>query len=465
MADAARPEGNAGRRPIVAGNGMRDAIRGAGACSRPIPALAALAALWLSGCGNFWQNPYATSSSGGSTPSTTTLTASPTTVAVDATVTLTATVSPSAATGTVTFYNSSTSIGSADLSSGTASSSTSFSSTGTESLTASYSGDDTYASSTSSAITVTVTTTGSSRRNLGDRPAAKVEPGTNSGAAADGNVTTRAFEAAPIHATRAFRATGGAFTAKNAEAAVVEGQGAVTLTDAAVSGAAGRGRGVLLYRSSSQAGDPSFTMTGGLLSYECDAASRPACTESSPSKEASRPATLFAVANAKAAISLADVKVQNETRSDSHPEGTLVVAGALPGGAASENGGRVLLRAQGTALKGDVIVDRASTAQIAILEDAAGNGSSLTGAIDTANVGKNVNLELDLGSVWNVTGLSHLNGLDGLDIDGHTVNNIDGGGHCVYYAGTINGSASNRVFALSGGGYLAPAGTKGLGCE
>ncbi len=466
MAHATRFDRNAKPCITFSGNEMRDAIRIAGACGRPTAALAALVAgLWLSGCGDFWQDPYATSSSGGSTTSTTTLTASPTSVAVGASVTLTATVSPSAATGTVTFYNSSTSIGSADLSSGTATTSTSFTSAGTESLTAFYSGDDTYASSTSNAVSVTVTAAAASRSSSGSLAAAKVTPGNGSGAEDGLRVATGAYRAAPIHAIQAFQTTGGGFSAKNAEGVIVEGHGSVTLTDSVVSAAAGAGRGVLLDQSSSQAGDPRFAMTGGSLGYSCDEASNPACGENAPSKEQSRPATLFAVANAKAAITLTDVQVRNETQSVSRPNGTLLTAAALPAcGAPGENGGPVTLRAQGTALSGDVIVDAASTAQIAILEDPSGSGSSLSGSINAANSGKEVDLKLDRGSLWNVTGTSYLTALDGLDLDGRTVNNIDGGGHCVYYSGTINGSASTVIFALNGGGFLAPAGTAGLGC-
>ena len=90
------------------------------------------------------------------TPTTTALTASTTTPAVGASVTLTATVSPTAATGTVTFYSGTTSLGTGTLSSGVATLATSFTMAGTDSLTAVYGGSTTYATSTSSAVSVTV---------------------------------------------------------------------------------------------------------------------------------------------------------------------------------------------------------------------------------------------------------------------------------------------------------------------
>lgn len=109
------------------------------------------------GCGSSGSSSSTSTESTSTTSTTTTLTPSATTVATGASIALNATVSPSAATGTVIFYNGSTSIGSAALSSGSASITTSFSSAGTESLKAVYGGSSSYASSTSSTVTVTVT--------------------------------------------------------------------------------------------------------------------------------------------------------------------------------------------------------------------------------------------------------------------------------------------------------------------
>jgi hypothetical protein len=75
-------------------------------------------------------------------------------------VTFTATVSPSAATGTVQFFDGSTSLGTAPLSGGKASLSTSSLSVGSHSITASYGGDSNDAPSTSNTLTQTVNPTG-----------------------------------------------------------------------------------------------------------------------------------------------------------------------------------------------------------------------------------------------------------------------------------------------------------------
>ncbi len=84
------------------------------------------------------------------------LQASTTTPQYQTNVTLTATVSPAAATGTVTFYNRQTNIGSAQVSNGVATITTSFAAGGTDALHAVYSGDYNYASSTSNSLTMNV---------------------------------------------------------------------------------------------------------------------------------------------------------------------------------------------------------------------------------------------------------------------------------------------------------------------
>lgn len=115
-----------------------------------------LAAL-VAGCGDFWENPGGTGTGTGTQTSSIALSAQPTSATVSTNVVLTATVTPTAATGTVSFLNNGAQIGTGTVSSGTATYTATFATAGTESLTATYSGDSTYASSTSSAVSVTVT--------------------------------------------------------------------------------------------------------------------------------------------------------------------------------------------------------------------------------------------------------------------------------------------------------------------
>ena len=72
-------------------------------------------------------------------------------------VVFTATVSPSAATGTVQFFDGTTSLGTVALSAGSAALSTSTLSAGSHSISATYSGDSAYSGSTSSTLVQTVT--------------------------------------------------------------------------------------------------------------------------------------------------------------------------------------------------------------------------------------------------------------------------------------------------------------------
>jgi hypothetical protein len=87
---------------------------------------------------------------------TTTLASSSPTSTVGQPVTFTAAVAPSAATGSVQFFDGVNSLGTAVLSGGNASLTTATLAAGTHSITATYGGDSSYASSTSSALTQTV---------------------------------------------------------------------------------------------------------------------------------------------------------------------------------------------------------------------------------------------------------------------------------------------------------------------
>jgi protocatechuate 3,4-dioxygenase beta subunit len=124
----------------------------------------------VAGCGTNTKAAATSSSSSETTTSTTatttTLTASASSVAQSTSVTLTGTVSPSAATGAVTFYDGSSSLGSSALSSGASTLSATFSTTGSHSLTAKYGGNSEYAASTSSAVTLTVTAAASCSETL-----------------------------------------------------------------------------------------------------------------------------------------------------------------------------------------------------------------------------------------------------------------------------------------------------------
>jgi hypothetical protein len=136
-----------------------------------IPALsAALFLLALTGCGNFWEPPGGNGSTG-TTPTTTTLSPATTAATVGMADELTASVAPTTGTGTVSgtviFESNGSSIGTETLSSGTTSDSYAWSAAATYSVTANYQGNSTYASSQSSAASITVTAASSSSSRTG----------------------------------------------------------------------------------------------------------------------------------------------------------------------------------------------------------------------------------------------------------------------------------------------------------
>src|SRR5579871_5140611 len=99
---------------------------------------------------------YIVTQAGTKANTTTTLTASPASVALGQAIVLTAGVAPSTATGSVTFYDGTTTLGPGTLSGGTASLSISTLAAGSHSLNAVYSGDTNFNGSTSASATVGV---------------------------------------------------------------------------------------------------------------------------------------------------------------------------------------------------------------------------------------------------------------------------------------------------------------------
>jgi hypothetical protein len=277
--------------------------------------------------------------------------------------------------------------------------------------------------------------------------------------ATGGSYTSNGYRSAGLYSTGVVTVTNGTYAANNAEAVVVEGSNSVTLTGAKLVSAGGDDRGIFLYNSTSgdaSSGTSRFTMKDGSITYTC---STTACSDGATSSGQNNPATMFSIANTTADISLTGVMITNNV-------GTLLTAEALNSGTwgtAGSNGGKVTFTASGTALTGNVIVDDISTAAVSLTD-----ASTLSGEVNNAATGETVSLALDSTSNWTVTGTSYLTTLTGLELNGTTVTNIVGNGHCVYYSGsTINGSSSSTTYTLSGtsGGYLAPKGTSGLTCE
>ncbi len=124
---------------------------------------------------------------------------------------------------------------------------------------------------------------------------------------------------------------------------------------------------------------------------------------------------------------------------------------------------------------GDSTYASSSSSAITLTVTAAsGSGSSLPALSESSGAARVTNLVLDPEAPWTPPATVHLHNIAGVAVGGSTVLNIDAGGRCVFYSGSIffaaaqnspSGADPSRVYELSGGGVLAPEGTTGLDCE
>jgi hypothetical protein len=313
--------------------------------------------------------------------------------------------------------------------------------------------------------TLTITNT-SSQGGAGNGPVYATTLGNNSPVLATGlgggiiNSTANAYssagtESAGVHAAGAssggtgstINLNGDSITTATSSLVEVNGKSTVTITStgapATLYGMLGDNHGIFLYYDSTPgeatAGASDFTMTGGYLTYTCDATSNAACAPSSPAGYQNSLPTLFSVTNTTANIALTDVYVTNDTpyidaESNQHPNGNLLIAGALAGLA---GGSTVNFNANGEALIGDIIVDSTSTVNFSLSADSSSVPSTLTGTIDGANVsGGQVNLTLDAASTWVVTGNSYVKTLTNAVSNNSNITCFNPG-QCVVYVDVL----------------------------
>ncbi len=215
--------------------------------------------------------------------------------------------------------------------------------------------------------------------------------------------------------------------ATGAQIAVVEGKNSITLDKCTLIGAGKNG--VMLYQSTSGDADVGTAVFN--------------CKDSSLKTTSTGP--MFYITNTDAVINLENTKLVFSS-------GVLIdTAGNSTNnwGREGENGGNVTLNAAKQTLKGDITCDSISSAEINLSA-----GSSLTGAIDTANTG-DVSVTLDSTSKWNVTADSYVTAIT--DADG-TYSNIISNGHTIYYSASDsrNSALGGRTVTLSDGGRLVP---------
>ena len=215
--------------------------------------------------------------------------------------------------------------------------------------------------------------------------------------------------------------------ATGAQIAVVEGKNSITLDKCTLIGAGKNG--VMLYQSTS--GDADV----GTAVFSC---------KNSALKTTST-GPMFYITNTDAVINIENTKL-------AFSSGVLIDAAGNNTnnwGKEGENGGNITLNAVKQVLKGNVNCDSISSAEINLTA-----GSSLTGAIDTANTG-DVSVTLDSTSKWNVTEDSYVTAITDADA---TYSNIISNGHTIYYSASDsrNSALGGKTITLSDGGRLVP---------
>ncbi|HLO32586.1 MAG TPA: hypothetical protein VK249_25790 [Anaerolineales bacterium] len=249
--------------------------------------------------------------------------------------------------------------------------------------------------------------------------------------ATGGSLNTSGQDSPCYYSTGTLNISNSTCDATGSESVVIEGSNIVNLTDSTVTSSVADKWGVMIYQSFSgdaQGSNGIFTMTGGSLSH----------TDNN--------GPLFYVTNTNGNITLKGVNV-------SVASGILIKAeGNDRWGTSGANGGTVVLVADKQPLSGDFVADRLSSVTATLQ-----NGSSLTGAINTANTAKEMNLTLDASSTWTVTADSYLSCLtDPTGISGTTITNITGNGHTVYYNSSLCTELGGQTYTLNGGGTLTP---------
>lgn len=239
-----------------------------------------------------------------------------------------------------------------------------------------------------------------------------------------GGTYTTAGEGSPgIYSTGRIIVSNGVFKATGSEAAVIEGQNTIDLSDCTLVG--GKLCGAMLYQSFSGDADGRegrFAMRRGSFT----AIEGP----------------LFRVTNAKGIISLSGVKL-------SAASGVLVCANTGRWGLSGANGGHAVLNVERQTLVGNLVCDEFSA-----IEATLANGSVLNGGIHGAS------LTLDATSTWSLTEDSVVAALSVPENrTSPVVAHIIGNGHNIHYDAKLaaNMWLDGKIYALSNGGFLLPS--------
>ena len=243
-----------------------------------------------------------------------------------------------------------------------------------------------------------------------------------------GTIRTAGDGSPVIYSTGTITAVNVTGTATGAEIAAVEGKNSITLDSCSLTGAGPHG--IMLYQSFSgdaSTGTASFTARNSTLTT----------TSHGP---------FFYITNTNAKARLENTKLEFDS-------GILVQVSGNSGergwGRPGSNGGSFELTLDGQQASGNIVCDAISTMTLNLE-----NGSSFTGAINTARQGA-AGIKIAENAVWSVTADSYI----GSFIDSDTsYRNIHTNGHTVYYDKTEpqNLYLGSKTIDLPDGGRLVP---------
>lgn len=213
-------------------------------------------------------------------------------------------------------------------------------------------------------------------------------------------------------------------TATGSEIAVIEGNNAIHLEYADLTGS--QKHGVMLYQSVSGDADggASFSAKHSTLRNMSDG-------------------PMFYVTNIKA-------KVYLEMTDLAFFGPTLIQVTSDQWGNTDSNGGDLTFVANQQALLGNVLVNHISKAALSLQND-----STWIGAINGDNAAEEITVSLDSSSTWTVNGTCYITVLSDADA---TLSNIIGNGNTIYYhaSNEANQWLGGKTYDLSGGGQLRP---------
>ncbi|MCR5526940.1 MAG: hypothetical protein K6F39_06105 [Lachnospiraceae bacterium] len=243
-----------------------------------------------------------------------------------------------------------------------------------------------------------------------------------------------------IYSTADITVEDATLTSNASEAIVVEGANSVTLNDCTVDGTNSELNGqsttyknVFLYQSMSgdaDVGTAEFTMNGGSMT----------CNKGD----------MFYITNTTCTIDLDNASLTNSS------DGDLLRAEAAAWGTSGSNGGDVTLTAANQTLEGDMIVDDISELDL-VLKD----NSTYEGAINTDGAAGTVNVTLEEGTTWNLTGDSYINELTDnggeINTNGYTLSeNNKGSGSSDSGSDTGSGNGAPSMPGQPGNGGQTP---------